>query len=78
MIESGIPDSENPYLYDMSGVNRKVIDYSKVPLNEDLDDYDLGQKMQDAFVNTDGSYAVKGGGERFKLGGMRMVSKEEQ
>ena len=41
MQESGYVDSENPYLYDMSGVNKKTINYGEMPLNDDLDDYDI-------------------------------------
>lgn len=59
MQESGYVDSENPYLYDMSGVTKKTINYGEMPLNDDLGDYDLDSQMKDAFVNVDGSYAVK-------------------
>ena len=41
MVESGYVDSENPYLYDVSGVKRNVINYGQTPLNADLEDYDL-------------------------------------
>lgn len=45
MQESGYVDSENPYLYDMSGVNKKTINYGEMPLNDDLGDYDIDQQI---------------------------------
>ena len=41
MVESGYIESDNPYLYDMSGVKRNVVDYGQMPINADLEDYDL-------------------------------------
>lgn len=41
MVESGYIESDNPYLYDTSGVNRRTIDYGQVQMNADLLDYDL-------------------------------------
>ena len=59
MVETGYVDSENPYLYDCSGAYKKVIDYGTMPVNDDLEDYDVGAQMQDAFVKDDGTYSVK-------------------
>lgn len=78
MVESGYIESDNPYLYDTSGVNRRTIDYGQAQMNADLLDYDLDKQMQNAFVNNDGSYSVKNQGEKFKIGSLRMVKEDSK
>lgn len=41
MIETGVVDSENPYLYDVSGAFKKPVNYGEIPLTDNVEDYDI-------------------------------------
>ena len=51
MVETGVVESDNPYLYDVSGAYKKIIDYGKDPVPTDFDDYEANTQIQEAIIS---------------------------